>query len=161
MLTLFGCREPMTEFQKKFETIDKLNLPVRFNSKYGFDMRGINADSIGIKAVYYGRVFEMDTVYTVIYLYTPVSDPVPMIMTMDKNGNKIDEFVVFKTTGPDYGFFSTEDITILPDKSIVFVDSTETWDMDEIVNEIKDSRKLTVTTEKYKIKDNGKIERLE
>ncbi len=64
-------------------------------------------------------------------------------------------------TGPDYGFFSIEDITILPDKSIMFVDSTETWDMDEIVNEIKDSRKLTVTTEKYKIKDNGKIERLE
>ena len=161
VLTLFECREPKTGFEKQLEKVDKLNLPINFNSKHGFDMRGINRDSIGTQALPYGRIFETNNIHTVIYLYSPVSDPVPWIMTMDKDGKKIDDLVAFKTTGPDYGYFSTEDVTILPDQSIVFVDSTETWDHDENGDEIMSSRKLKVTKEKYKIRDNGKIERVE
>lgn len=164
LLIFLGCEKPKTDFQKAFENYKQLKLPIRFNSERDFDLNGITRDSIGLGGVPLGKLFQSDKIYTSVVLSIPVYRIIPHVYTQDENGKVIDELLLFNSTGREPGFSSVEDFTILPDKTIIFVDSTATFEYtaDTLgLKEIPGTRKLTVTTEKYRITDSGKIEKMD
>jgi hypothetical protein len=164
LFTLLGCEKPKTDFQKAFENYKQLKLPMKFNSKQDFDLNGITRDSIGLGGVPLGKLFQSGKTYTSVVLSIPVYRIIPHIFTQDENGKILDELLLFKTAGSEPGFSSIEDFTILPDRTIIFVDSTETFEYtaDSLgLKEIPGTRRLTVTTEKYTITDGGKIKKID
>ena len=164
ILSLFSCSQPKTDFELAVDKFDQIKLPITFNSGQDFDLKGITRDSIGLGGITYGRLFQFDNISATMYLSIPVYQIIPHITTQDKDGKIIDSFNLFKTTGQEPGWSSVEDYTIYPDQTIVFVDSTETWEFkaDSLaLHEIEGTRRLTVTKEKYKITEDGKIKKIE
>lgn len=169
VILLSGCQTnnkatDKTDFQTAFDNYKQLNLPIRFNSEQDFELKGITRDSIVAGSVPLGRLFQWDKVYTSIVLSIPVNKVVPHIFTQNESGEIIDKLTMFNTAGKEPGFSSVEDVTILPDRTIIFVDNTETFEFtsDSLgPKEIPGTRKLTVTTKRYKVMDNGKIQKIE
>jgi hypothetical protein len=84
------------------------------------------------------------------------------LVTFDKEGNQLDSHVVYETALGDMGHYSSNYVTINPNRVIDFTDSTTTRKINpEGTDEIPGTDSLTVTIKKYKITDKGKIERVD
>ncbi len=107
----------------------------------------------------YGKLFEDSK--TVSIIYSVIGDyNVPILMTYDKTGNKIDSLNLFENnSGFDFAKETYEYVTIFPNKRIQVIDSTKTWTMDDTGEDrILGTEKLTtVDTFTYFINEDGRI----
>jgi len=164
LLTLLSCSKPKTEFEIAFSKYEQIKLPIQFNSNRDFDLKGITRDSIGLGGVAYGRLFQTDNYFASVYLSIPVYRIIPSIYIQDREGNIIDSFGCCVNAGEEPGWSSVQSLTILPDKSIVFVDSVQTYEFKADsagLKEVEGTRKLKVTKEKSTITETGKIKKIE
>jgi len=84
--------------------------------------------------------------------------PAPFVTTYDLIGNKIDSIGIFSKTRFDIGYEAMEYFTINTDGSIVVIDSTKTWDLNEDEDDIVEgTMKLNVGKTIYLISESGKI----
>jgi hypothetical protein len=94
--------------------------------------------------------------------YIPNDTGTPILVTFDNDGNELDSHVVYETAMGDMGHYSSNYVTINPDREIYFTDSTTTRKINaEGTDEIPGTDSLVVTIKKYKLTDKGKIERVD
>jgi len=158
-LILTSC-SVKTDFEKRYLLMKQIETPLHVDSESKDYLTGINYDSVARSGTIYGRLFFNEHFYSLINL-VPADDIVPELVTYDKNGDKIDSWYFFRNPGTEPGFRSREYITINADQSIVFVDSTLTWDSDSLMNEIPGTEKLEIVRERFVITQEGHISKLE
>src|SRR5882672_4519142 len=96
-----------------------------------------------------GRLFEANDFYAIIGA-VPNDTGSPEIRTIDKKGKQIASHILWETAGADMGYYSTNIVTIFPDRTILFKDSVMTRKINsEGTNEIEGTDSVSVTTKKY------------
>ncbi len=104
-----------------------------------------------------GKIFEGENFVAIIGV-VPNDTGSPMILIFDRNGIKLDSYLLYETAGGDMGYESKNTVTINPSKEIAFVDSTWTMKLNkEGTNVVEGTDSLTVSRKKYLISDGGKI----
>jgi hypothetical protein len=72
-----------------------------------------------------GQLFETKDIYVIVGI-VPNDSGSPEVLTINKKGEKIDSYIIWETAGGGMGSYSTNIVTILPDRTILFMDSTLT-----------------------------------
>jgi hypothetical protein len=149
-----------TEYQQTFKKQWQLSLPAHFNSNQHHLIKDLLPDSVKDVAITRAQLFEDENVLTSIVFYGG-DDQIPLIFTADKNGKDIDQLPLFDSVGESFLSNSAEDVTILSNHTIVSIDSTSAIKVDERGAEIPNSRKLTITTKKFRVNASGKFEQFD
>ena len=151
-------------FKTYLSSLDKLETPVRFDTKNELKARSRNYDTLLFKKFKHawsmgphGKIFDNDSVIVIVDI-TAGDVLVPLFTTFNKQGQKLDSLNPYSRAGIDMGYECYEFVTIIESKEIIVTDSTRTWDLNEDESDIiENSDKLTVDTVIYKINDKGKI----
>jgi hypothetical protein len=143
-----------------FETL------VEFNSDRNYKFKSIELDSNRLikelKTKYYftllGKLFETKDNITIIgYIADDYGSPI--LITFDNNGKQISAHVIYENPMGDMGQYTTNIIKILPDRQILFTDSTTTRKINKKgTDEIPGTDSLSVKHKKYRLTDKGTIE---
>ncbi len=164
-LWLFGCKFQHDEFEKYINQMELLDTPIVFETiKYPegkkskkYD-RGLferyklqNAQSV------YGMLFNDDK--TVGVIYTVAGDiNVPVLVTYDRNGNKIDSLNLFQNASGFDLESETYERALLFSRTIQVTDSVVKWRLDESGEDrIEGSEKSTIHSFEYLVDKDGKI----
>jgi hypothetical protein len=179
LLTLFGlilfinCTGQIQDKNSDFiELRDKLPLivtPIVFNSNGETRINAVDLPNNKIikelknknSFSTFGKIFETEDFITIIG-FIPNDSGTPLLITIDKDGNELDSFVIYQTVGFDMGYYRSNFVTINADKSITLIDSLITRKINENRSgEIPDTDSLTVNKINYRITNKGKIEIIE
>lgn len=148
------------------EKVPKLDTPLKFNSDRMMKLRSIELpDNELIKKLqserYFtlvGKVFETDDNVTILG-YIPDDIGTPILITYDNDGNELSSHAIYENAMGDMGHYTTNIVTITPDRQILFTDSTITRKInDEGTDEIPGTDSLSVTHKKYRLTGGGTIE---
>lgn len=105
-----------------------------------------------------GKVFETENTITILG-YIPADIGTPVLITYDNQGSQISAHLLFENVKGDMGIYTTNLVTVLPDRQILFTDSTTTRKINaEGRDEIPGTDSISVTHKKYRITDEGKVE---
>ena len=173
LLIFIGCGGQRSSKNKDFvELSDKLptiQTPISFNSNTEINLKAADFPDNEIikklRAINYfspfGKLFEDENLMVIIG-YIPNDTGTPVIATIDSGGKEIDSHLVYETAMGDMGYYSSNYVTIFPDRRICFIDSITTRKINaEGTNEIPGTDSLAVKTKTYKITDKGKIEKVD
>ena len=155
-------------FRKYIESLDEISLPFKHSSSIEkFPELSINYDKqmfekfknkMGYAEKPFGILFKNDNSIVTIDLLVGDIENIPVIMSYDLIGNKIDSLWLYQKSGYDMGYAGIAYFTIYEDRRIMVADSTKIWELNEDeTNIIEDSFSITVDTVFYQITDNGKI----
>lgn len=177
LLTLFGlilfinCTGQIQDKNSDYKELrDKLPLivtPIVFNSNGDIRINAVDLPNNNIlKELKYknsfsafGKIFEAKDFITIIG-YIPDDSGTPLLITIDKDGNELDSFVVYQTVGFDMGYYRSNFVTINADISITLIDSLVTRKINEDrSDEIPGTDSLTVTKSKFNLTDKGKFKK--
>jgi hypothetical protein len=171
LLILLGCGGQRPETKNDLVTLigrlPTIQTPVTFDSdksvSVGVKIDQHVIDSLQNKIPGYGilgKLFETDDFIAIVGI-VPNDTGSPQILIFDRTGKEIDSYFAYGTAGGDMGFNSKNVVTINPNREILFIDSTWTMKInDEGTDIIEGTDSLTVTTEKFRITDGGKIEKV-
>jgi hypothetical protein len=169
LLSCFSARDKQVdnEFKKYLKSLEALDIPITFDSKRGIKVRSKDYDTTLFKKFKHkwafgphGKAFENDSIILIIDI-TAGDVLVPLIMTFDQFGNKLDSLNPYTNGGVDMGYESYEYVAINGNKDILITDSTRRWDLNkEGDNIIEGTDKLTVGTMIYKIDKKGKFKKI-
>ena len=169
ILVLFSCTGQTASVNEDFVGLRKLRTietPISFNSNSSIGLGPANAiDNKILKKLtednyfsVFGKIFESDDFITIIG-YIPNDTGTPFLVTFDRNGTEVSSYAAYETAMGDMGRYTSNFVTIYPDKTIHFTDSTVTRQINqEGTDEIPGTDSLTVTTRKYRLTDKGEIE---
>ena len=133
-------------------TIKAVDLP---NNKILRELKNKNSFSA------FGKIFETKDFITIIG-YIPSASGTPLLVTIDKDGDELDSFVIYQTVGFDMGYYRSNFVTINTDQSITLIDSLVTRMINEDgSDEIPGTDSLTVTRSKFNLTDKGKFNKTE
>lgn len=169
-LSCCGQREKMNkDISELREKLPKLETPLGFNSDRMMKLKSIelpdNELIKGLKTKNYftliGKVFETENNITILG-YIPDDIGTPILITYDNEGKELSSHAIYENAMGDMGRYTTNIVTILPDRQILFTDSTTTRKInDEGTDEIPGTDSLSVTHKKYILTDKGTIESVE
>jgi len=172
ILLLSCCRQrekinkDISEFRKK---LPKLETPLEFNSGRIMKLKSIDLpDNELIKGLttknYFtliGKVFETENNITILG-YIPDDIGTPILVTYDNEGKELSSHAIYENAMGDMGRYTTNIVTILPNRKILFTDSTTTRKINEEgTDEIPGTDSLSVVHKKYILTDKGTIESVE
>jgi hypothetical protein len=173
LLICIGCGGHNSAENKDFvELRDKLpqiKTPITFNSDSNIDLKSVELPDNGLLKklndrnyfAVFGKIFETESFIAIIG-YIPDDTGTPILVTFDKEGNELGSHVVYETAMGYMGQYSSNYITISPNREIHFTDSTTILEINaDGTDEIPGTDSLIVTIKKYRITDMGKIERLD
>ncbi len=166
LIFIVSCSTKDNDFKKYVGQLETLKTPISFGTMrfpeqqtkktYDRDLF-LKFGNLTAHEVY-GKVFEDEKSIGIIY--TVIGDiNVPILMTYDKQGNKIDSLNLFENaSGFDVVSETYEYVTFNPDKTIQVIDSTKTWTTDVSGEErILETEKLTIDTLTHFVNEDGKI----
>jgi hypothetical protein len=168
----YSCGQKQNEnadFLELRENLPQIETPITFDSNSDIALKSIDLPNNqilkGLKDRNYfsvlGKVFETKDFITIVG-YIPDDFGTPILVTLDKDGNQIDSFSLYKTVGFDMGYYRSNFVTINSDKTIVLIDSLLTLEINEDrTDEILGTDSLTVTKNKFRLTDKGTIEIIE
>jgi len=108
----------------------------------------------------FARLTENSNYKGIIFVSTDETGS-PTLITIDKSGQPIDTlFLLGDWGGNDPSIGTREITTINKDYTIQLIDSISTFDVGPDGDRIVSSEKLNVTNETYRIRDDGKIEKI-
>jgi hypothetical protein len=108
-----------------------------------------------------GKVFDTEDNITILG-HIPDDIGTPILITYDNEGIELSSHAIYETAMGDMGRYTTNIVTVLPNRQILFTDSTTTRKINgEGTDEIPGTDSLSVTHKKYRLTDKGKIERVE
>ena len=173
LVLLLGCSGQQKKVNRDIselrEKLPKLETPMEFNSDRMMKLKSIELpDNALIKKLkdknYFtlvGKVFDTEDNITILG-YIPGDIASPVLITYDNDGNELSSHAIYENAMGDMGQYTTNIVTVLPDRQILFTDSTTTRKInDEGTDEIPGTDSLSVTHKKYRLTDKGKIERVE
>ncbi|MBT1696025.1 hypothetical protein KK083_03995 [Fulvivirgaceae bacterium PWU4] len=173
LILLLSCCGQQEKINKDIaelkEKLPKLEPPLNFNSDRKMKLRSIELpDNELIKKLkeksYFtlvGKVFETDNNITILG-YVPDDIGTPILITYDNSGNELSSHAIYENAMGDMGHYTTNIVTITPDRQILFTDSTTTRKINaEGTDEIPGTDSLSVTHKKYRLTDQGLIENVE
>jgi hypothetical protein len=149
--------------------LPKIETPIIFNSNNELKFKAIELGDNGILIKLrdknhfsvIGKLFETEN-YIAIIGYIPDDVGTPILEVFDKKGNEIDFHPIYETVMGDMGHYTSNYVTIFPDRQIQFIDSTITRKINKDgTDEIPGTDSLSVTIKRYKITDKGTIENLD
>lgn len=173
LVLLLGCcgqqKEVNIDISELREKLPKLETPLEFNSDRMMKLKSIELpDNALLKKLkdknYFtlvGKVFDTENNITILG-YIPDDIGTPILITYDNEGNELSSHAIYENAMGDMGQYTTNIVTVLPDRQILFTDSTTTRKInDDGTDEILGTDSLSVTHKKYKLTDKGTIERVE
>jgi hypothetical protein len=139
-----------------------MKLPAHFNTRNPQELEALLPDSVKGHVVTQALLFEENEMKVILRIPLPVYEGYPSVVTFDKDGGQIDEFVIFQFPEDTNGEDLISDVSILPDRTIVAVDSLFANsavfnDNMEVDHEV---RSVSVTQRKFRITASGKIEKI-
>jgi hypothetical protein len=154
-------------FEKYLKSLDKIQLPLKYSALESLPDISKEYDQIGFRKFNavgtnkpLGILNSNDRIVTLVYC----SDAnmlfnVPIFVTYNIEGKKLDSLGPFTKTGDDMGYHAMEYMTIDNDREIMMVDTVETYSLtpDESAI-IPTSRKISFGQTIYKIDDKGRFE---
>jgi hypothetical protein len=169
LLVLIGCSGKQKHENKDViqlrERLPKIGTPIKFNSDLRVKYKTVELEDnelikkLGDRNPFslLGKVFETENTITILgYTFEKIGTPI--IITFDNEGKKISSHTIFENVKSDVGLHTSNIVTILPDRQILFTDSTVT---SMLVGEGTNSSprdSVLVTHKKYLISENGLIE---
>ncbi|MDJ1482946.1 hypothetical protein QNI16_20760 [Cytophagaceae bacterium YF14B1] len=106
-----------------------------------------------------GRLFSTDE-FDALLFSVPADGTLPMVITYDKAGNKIDSLGLIEMGGSDVGFDCIEHVTVNPDRTMLLIDSTTRWQVTaDNAAPIEGSDTLIVTQKVFELLDNGRFKK--
>jgi len=172
LLFLAGCggkREDENKDVAQLRTIPAYQLPARFDSNRKVKYKAIELQNnelikeLQTKKYFtlLGKVFETKETVTILG-YIADDYGTPTLITFDSQGKKISSHGLFENAVADMGRYTSNISTLLANKQILFTDSTITRKINaEGTDEIPGTDSLSVTRKKYRITDEGLVERVE
>lgn len=169
LLIIYSCKQdkPKESVTSVKETGSGITQSITFNSDNDINLVLPEVgDSTVVKMIQQqlphlnliGQLFETERIYVMLGFIANDTGS-PLIVTTDKTGKKLDSYLAYETAGGDMGYYSTNIVTINPDKTILFLDSTLTRQINETgTDEIPGTDSVFVKEKKYRITENGKIE---
>jgi hypothetical protein len=158
-----GQRTPDNSDVLELRNLPVFETPAEFNSDKSYKFKTIDLDSNRLiqqlRTTHYfslmGKLFETTGNVTVIgYIANDTGSP--FIVTFDNDGNQISSKVLYENAMGDMGRYTTNVVSILPDRHIIFTDSTTTRLINaEGDNEIPGTDSLVVTHKKYHLSEKG------
>lgn len=151
------------------DKLPKLETPLEFNSDRMVKWKSIELPDNGLisklkeKSTFtlIGKVFETQDNITILG-YVPTDIGTPILITFDNEGNELSTHLIYENAKRDLGHYTTNIVNVLPDKKILFTDSTTTRKINaEGTNEIPGTDSVSVTHKKYKLNSQGTIDRVE
>jgi hypothetical protein len=167
LLSCCGQREKINkDISELREKLPKLDTPLEFNSDRMVKWKSIELPNNGLISklkeknlfTLLGKVFETKDNITILG-YMPDDIGTPILITYDNDGNELSTHLIYENAMGDMGRYSTNIVTIQPDRQIIFTDSTTTRKINsEGTDEIPGTDSVSVTHKKYKLNDRGTIE---
>jgi hypothetical protein len=166
LIILVSCSKTDNDFEKYLGQLNSISTPTSFGSMTYPNKDTSDDYDAGLFEKFksysafmvYGKMYEDEKTAGIIY--TVIGDyNVPILMTYDKSGNKIDSLNLFEnSSGFNFDSETFEFVTIYPDRRIQVIDSTKTWTMeDNGEDRIEGTEKVTVDTITYLIRTDGQI----
>lgn len=167
-LFLFGCntKTNTSSFDKYLSQLESLKTPVTFKTiQYPERKTADNYDTalfekykLNEAESAYGKVYSDETGAGIIYT-VPADVAVPVLVTYNKQGNKIDSLGLFENAS---GVGLETEVYVravyLPNKTIKIIDSTVKWKLDKTGGDrIEGSESFTIDSSQYIIDNSGKI----
>jgi len=173
LILLLSCCGQQEKINKDIselrEKLPTLETPMEFNSDRMMKLKSIELPDNGLvkklKDKNYftlvGKVFDTEDNITILG-YIPDDIGTPILITYDNKGAELSSHPIYEKAMGDMGRYTTNIVTVLPDRQILFTDSTTTRKMNlEGTDEIPGTDSLSLTHKKYRLTDKGKIERVE
>ena len=166
LISCSGQRTADNPLINSIELLPKIQTPITFNSDDTESIEKLTRVDNDLVSKFQeqipglgilGQLFETDDFYVIVGI-VPNDTGSPKIITINKKGEEIDSYIIWETAGGGMGSYSTNIVTILPDRTILFMDSTLTRNLNEEgTDEIEGTDSISVTEKKYIITDKGEI----
>jgi hypothetical protein len=148
------------------EALPKIETPIKFDSNRKAKYKAVDLEGnelikkISDRSTFslLGKLFETEENITILG-YTSDVFGTPVLITFDNNGNEVGSHRVYETVTSDSAVQTSNIVTILPSREILFTDSTII--KKPIVHGVDGSNgndSLSVTRKKYLISKSGKVE---
>lgn len=153
-------------FKSVYDTLDFLTVPITLTPEKWVELYRNHLSKYGANEGWelfkhpYARLTENSNYKGIIFVSTDETGS-PTLITIDKRGQPIDTlFLLGDWGGNDPSIGTSEIVTINKDYTIHLIDSTSIFDVKPDGQRIESTGKLTVANERYRIFDNGKIEKI-
>jgi hypothetical protein len=153
-------------FRSYLTSLDVINVPFEFNSKKGLKGGSVNYDTAlfakfkhSWSARPYGRFEQSDSITKIIEVING-DIPVPVLMTYNQNGVKLDSLNPFDTDQEDFTDESNKFVSV-NGNDIIIIDSLMIQVLDnETGNVMEGMWSLSVDTTIYQVASSGKISKI-
>ncbi|NLR95153.1 hypothetical protein HGP29_28420 [Flammeovirga sp. SR4] len=163
LIISFSCARKDEPFSRYVKSLDKLKLPLSYDIHTEIDPSK-NYDStlhIKYKCLWTykpsGIIYETNKFIGIIEYSISDVGTVPVIVTYDLTGNKIDSLFILKNSGFGETGQTLESSILKSDYTILITDSTKKWEIDQDYNIIDSTVSIDVSNFMYKINSNGEI----
>jgi hypothetical protein len=166
LIVIFGCSPKDNDFNRFVGQLETLQTPIslgtmRFperQTSQAYDKELFRKFKYSTAHEVYGKIYEDDKAVGIIY--SVIGDiNVPILVTYDKQGSRIDSLNLFENaSGFDFESETYEHVTFFPNKTIQVIDSIKTWKTDETGEDrVPETETLTIDTLIHRITGDGKI----
>jgi hypothetical protein len=168
LLITFGCQQKHKneDVVQLREQLPFIETPIKFNADIKVKYKTVELnDNVLIKKLndrsvfsLLGKVFESENSITILgYIFDTIGTPI--LITFDNDGNEVSSYAIFETAKSELGYHTYNFVTILPNRQILFTDSTVTRYIDvDGVEDIERMDSILVTYKKYLVSETGLIE---
>lgn len=168
LLVAFGCQQKhenkdVVQLREKLPLIET---PIKFNSDIRVKYKTVELQGNAIiKQItdrytfsLLGKIFESENNITILgYIFDTIGTPI--LITFDNEGNQISSHAIFENVKFSPGHHTSNFVTILPNRQLLFTDSTVTRNINvEGIEETGGVDSAWVTHKKYLVSEEGQIE---
>lgn len=169
LLLLTSCgnnHNPNPDASELRAKLPQLQTPMEFNSDRMMKLKSIELPGNSLlrklqeknNFSLVGKVFDNGQNVTILG-YIPDDIGTHVLVTYDNEGNKLSSHAIYETAMGDIGRYTTNIVKILPERSILFTDSTTTRKINEEgTDEIPGTDSVSVIHTQYKLTDARRID---
>jgi hypothetical protein len=156
----------MKPFKSVYDTLDQMEIPITLTWDKWDDLYNKHLEKYGpgigenTTDHPFARLAEGENFKAFVFVSTDETGS-PVIVTFDKNGNRIDGFGLLGDIASNDPSKWTKELSIInKDLTIQLIDSVWTYDVDTNGGRIESSVKLATKEQLYRILDSGKFEKI-
>jgi hypothetical protein len=165
---IIACKNQSNQFDKYVGQLESLPTPLilktieypEIKGQQNYDSALFTQYKLNDAQSVYGKIYDDDKMTGIIY--TVAGDiGIPVLVTYDREGSKIDSVNLFSNAS-GFGLESEvyERVILLPNKTIHVFDSIVKWDLNKTADDrVEGSEKVFIDSFKFVVGRNGKISR--
>ncbi len=166
-ISIFSCSQDKKGFSDYLKTLDVLELPLKFDINSKMDASKSYDSTLFEKYKHvwtyapFGIAFKKEEFVGIIEYSIADNGLAPFLITLDKQGKKIDSLNILRNTSFGEQGQTLESAVLTADLKLIVTDSSKSWQIDEDYNEVPNTTELRVSTTTYQIQENGKIKQID